>query len=302
MTAPASPTLLVLAAGMGSRYGGLKQIDPVGPGGETIIDYSIFDALRAGFGKVVFVIRKDIEDAFRETVGSRFEKRVPVDYVFQSLDAIPPGFNVPAGRAKPWGTTHAILVAADAIHEPFAAINADDFYGAQGYRELAGHLTSGSTDYAMVGFILRNTLSEFGSVARGVCRVAGDDTLQSIIELTKIERDGNGARNTDADGNATKLSGDEPVSMNMWAFTPRVFDQLRERFKQFLERSGSDLKAECLIPNTVGDLVRDGQARVKVLRTRDAWFGVTYREDRPRVIESVRALITAGAYPEKLWS
>jgi hypothetical protein len=302
MAPTTSPTLLVLAAGMGSRYGGLKQIDPVGPGGETIIDYSIFDAMRAGFGKVVFVIRKDIEDAFRETVGSRFEKRVPVEYVFQSLDDIPQGFSVPEGRTKPWGTTQAILVAADAIHEPFAAINADDFYGAQGYRELAGHLTSGSPDYAMVGFILRNTLSEFGSVARGVCRVAGDDTLQSIIELTKIERDGNGARNTDADGNVTKLSGDEPVSMNMWAFTPRVFDQLRERFKQFLERSGSDLKAECLIPNTVGDLVRDGQARVKVLRTRDSWFGVTYREDRPRVIESVRALIAAGAYPEKLWS
>jgi UTP-glucose-1-phosphate uridylyltransferase len=302
MTATASPTLLVLAAGMGSRYGGLKQIDPVGPGGETIIDYSIFDALRAGFGKVVFVIRKDIEDAFRETVGSRFEKRVAVDYVFQSLDAIPSGFTVPTGRTKPWGTTHAILVAADAIHEPFAAINADDFYGAQGYRELAGHLTSGSPDYAMVGFILRNTLSEFGSVARGVCRVAGDDTLQSIIELTKIERDGNGAHNTDADGNVTKLSGDEPVSMNMWAFMPRVFDQLRQSFEKFLEHNGSDPKAECLIPNTVGQLVRDGQARVKVLRTRDSWFGVTYREDRPRVIESVRALIAAGVYPEKLWS
>ena len=301
MTAPVSPTLLILAAGMGSRYGGLKQIDPVGPGGETIIDYSIFDALRAGFGKLVFVIRKDIEDAFRETVGARFEKRVAVDYVFQSLDAIPAGFTVPAGRTKPWGTTHAILVAAGAIHEPFAAINADDFYGAQGYRELAGHLTSGSPDYAMVGFTLRNTLSDFGSVARGVCRVAGDDTLQTIVELTKIERDGNGARNTDADGNVTKLSGDEPVSMNMWAFTPRVFDQLRESFAQFLERSGSDPKAECLIPNTVGDLVRDGQARVKVLRTHDSWFGVTYREDRPRVIESVRALIAAGVYPEKLW-
>jgi UTP-glucose-1-phosphate uridylyltransferase len=301
MTAPVSPTLLILAAGMGSRYGGLKQIDPVGPGGETIIDYSIFDALRAGFGKLVFVIRKDIEDAFRETVGSRFEKRVAVDYVFQSLDAIPSGFTVPEGRTKPWGTTHAILVAAGAIHEPFAAINADDFYGAQGYRELAGHLTSGSPDYAMVGFTLRNTLSDFGSVARGVCRVAGDDTLQTIVELTKIERDGNGARNTDADGNVTKLSGDEPVSMNMWAFTPRVFDQLRESFAQFLERSGSDPKAECLIPNTVGELVRDGQARVKVLRTQDSWFGVTYREDRPRVIESVRALIAAGVYPEKLW-
>jgi NDP-sugar pyrophosphorylase family protein len=296
-----SPTLLVLAAGMGSRYGGLKQIDPVGPSGETIIDYSIFDAMRAGFGKVVFVIRKDIEEAFHETVGARFEKRIAVDYVFQSLEDIPSGFSVPEGRTKPWGTTHAILAAANAIHEPFAAINADDFYGAQGYRELAGHLTSGSPDYAMVGFTLRNTLSDFGSVARGVCRVSSDGTLESVVEHTKIERDGNGARNTDAEGKVTKLSGDEPVSMNMWAFTPRVFDQLRERFEKFLERSGSDQKAECLIPNTVGDLIRDGQARVKVLRTNDSWFGVTYREDRPRVIESVRALISAGLYPEKLW-
>jgi NDP-sugar pyrophosphorylase family protein len=300
--ASTSPTLLVLAAGIGSRYGGLKQIDPVGPGGETIIDYSIFDALRAGFGKLVFVIRKDIEEAFRETVGSRFEKRVAVDYVFQSLESIPPKFSVPAGRTKPWGTTQAILVAADVIHEPFAAINADDFYGAQGYRELANHLTSGSPDYAMVGFILRNTLSEFGSVARGVCRVAGDGTLESIGELTKVERDGNGARNTGADGSVTKLSGNEPVSMNMWAFMPRVFDQLRDSFTQFLERSGSDQKAECLIPNTVGELVRAGKARVKVLHSSDSWFGVTYREDRPRVIESVRALIAAGVYPEKLWS
>ena len=174
MTSASSPTLLVLAAGMGSRYGGLKQIDPVGPAGETIIDYSIFDALRAGFGKLVFIIRKDIEAAFRETVGARFEKRVAVDYVFQSLEDIPPRFTVPAGRTKPWGTTQAILLAAERIHEPFAAINADDFYGAESYRELARHLTSGSPDYAMVGFILRNTLSDFGSVARGVCQVSGD--------------------------------------------------------------------------------------------------------------------------------
>ena len=193
MTSASSPTLLVLAAGMGSRYGGLKQIDPVGPAGETIIDYSIFDALRAGFGKLVFVIRKDIEEAFRETVGARFEKRVAVEYVFQSLEDIPPRFTVPAGRTKPWGTTQAILLAADAIHEPFAAINADDFYGAESYRELAGHLTSGSPDYAMVGFVLRNTLSDFGSVARGVCRVATTAYLESIVELTKIERDGDGA-------------------------------------------------------------------------------------------------------------
>jgi NDP-sugar pyrophosphorylase family protein len=296
-----SPTLLVLAAGMGSRYGGLKQIDPVGPAGETIIDYSIFDALRAGFGKLVFVIRKDIEQQFREIVGARFEKRVAVDYVFQALEDIPSRFTVPAGRTKPWGTTQAILLAENAIHEPFAAINADDFYGADAYRSLAGQLTSGSQDYSMVGFVLRNTLSDFGSVARGVCQVSDDGYLEHIAELTKVERDGNGARNTDAAGKVTKLTGDEPVSMNYWGFTPQVFDQLRENFDKFLEGSGTDLKSECYIPNTVGELVRDGQTRVKVLHSRDSWFGVTYREDRPRVVESIRGLIAKGIYPEKLW-
>jgi NDP-sugar pyrophosphorylase family protein len=286
---------------MGSRYGGLKQIDPVGPAGETIIDYSIFDALRAGFGKLVFVIRKDIEQQFREIVGARFEKRVAVDYVFQALEDIPSRFTVPAGRTKPWGTTQAILLAADTIHEPFAAINADDFYGADAYRSLAGQLMSGSPDYSMVGFVLRNTLSDFGSVARGVCQVSDDGYLEHIAELTKVERDGNGARNTDAAGKVTKLTGDEPVSMNYWGFTPQVFDQLRENFEKFLEKSGTDLKSECYIPNTVGELVRDGQARVKVLHSRDSWFGVTYREDRPRVVESIRGLIAKGIYPEKLW-
>jgi hypothetical protein len=302
MTAASSPTLLILAAGMGSRYGGLKQIDPVGPAGETIIDYSIFDALRAGFGKLVFVIRKDIERQFREIVGARFEERVAVDYVFQSLEDIPPRFSVPAGRTKPWGTTQAILLAAGIIHEPFAAINADDFYGAESYRELARHLTSGSPDYSMVGFILRNTLSDFGSVARGVCQVSTDGYLEHIVEMTKIERDGNGGRNMAPDGMVTRLSGDEPVSMNYWGFTPRVFDQLRERFEKFLEANASDLKAECYIPNTVGELVNAGEARVKVLHSRDSWFGVTYREDRPRVIDSIRRLIVNGQYPERLWS
>ncbi len=302
MTPTTSPTLLVLAAGMGSRYGGLKQIDPVGPAGETIIDYSIYDALRAGFGKLVFIIRKDIEEAFRETVGSRFEKRVPVEYVFQSLEDIPARFSVPAGRTKPWGTTQAILLAERAIHEPFAAINADDFYGAESYRELASQLTSGSQDYAMVGFVLRNTLSDFGSVARGICQVSADGYLESIVEMTKIERDGDGGRNTDAAGKVTKLSGDEPVSMNYWGFSPRVFDQLRENFEKFLEQNATDLKAECYIPNTVGELVKAGKARVKVLHSHDSWFGVTYREDRPRVIESVRRLIANGQYPERLWS
>jgi NDP-sugar pyrophosphorylase family protein len=301
MTSTSSPTLLVLAAGMGSRYGGLKQIDPVGPAGETIIDYSIFDALRAGFGKLVFVIRKDIEDAFRETVGSRFEKRMAVEYVFQSLDAIPPRFSVPAGRTKPWGTTQAILAGADAVHEPFAAINADDFYGAESFRVIAGHLTSNSPDYAMIGFILRNTLSEFGTVARGVCQLADGDYLKSIVEYLAIQRDGDSVKNTDATGHVTLLTGNEPVSLNFWGFSPRIFDQLRESFETFLEQNGSDPKRECLIPTTMNDLVSAGKARVKVLPAEGSWFGVTYREDRPRVVEDIRALVAAGAYPEKLW-
>ena len=301
MSTASSPTLLVLAAGMGSRYGGLKQIDPVGPAGETIIDYSIFDALRAGFGKVVFVIRKDIEAAFREIVGSRFEKRVPVDYVFQSLADIPLRFTVPAGRTKPWGTTQAILAGANAVREPFAAINADDFYGAESFRVIARHLTSDSPDYAMIGFILRNTLSEFGTVARGVCQLADDDHLKSIVEYLAIARDGDSVKNTDASGQITHFTGNEPVSLNFWGFTPRIFDQLRESFETFLEQNGTDPKRECLIPTTMNDMVAAGKARVKVLPAEGSWFGVTYREDRPRVVESIRALIAAGAYPEKLW-
>jgi dTDP-glucose pyrophosphorylase len=295
------PTLLVMAAGMGSRYGGLKQIDPVGPNGETIIDYSIYDAMRAGFGKLVFIIRHDIEAQFREIIGGRFEKRIAVEYVFQELDKLPPGFTVPPGRTKPWGTTHAILMAADAVREPFAAINADDFYGAEGYRLLAQHFASGSPDYAMVGFILRNTLSDFGSVARGVCRVDGNGLLQTVAELTKIERDGDAAKNTDTAGQITRLTGDEAVSMNMWGFTPALFSQLQTGFAAFLKKSGMELKSENYIPSAVNELVVAGQARVKVLRTGDSWFGVTYREDRPRVVENIRQLIARGDYPEKLW-
>ena len=295
------PSLLVLAAGMGSRYGGLKQIDPVGPAGETIIDYSIYDALRAGFAKLVFVIRRDLEEPFREIVGQRFEKRLPVRYAFQELNNLPPGFSPPPHRAKPWGTAHAILSAEQAIQEPFAAINADDFYGAQSFRLVADHLSSGGADFVMAGFILRQTLSDFGSVARGVCEVGPDGSLKSVVELTRIERDGAGAKNTDAAGRVTKLTGDETVSMNFWGFTPAVFPALRAKFAAFLGRSGRDEKAECYIPSTVNELVVSGQARVKVLRTSDPWFGVTYREDRPRVVESVRRLITQGRYPEKLW-
>jgi hypothetical protein len=296
------PTLLVLAAGMGKRYGGLKQIDPVGPGGETIMDYSVFDALHAGFGRLVFVIRRDIEAQFREIIGARFEKRLPVEYVFQELGKLPPGFSVPPNREKPWGTAHAILVAADAIHEPFAAINADDFYGANSFLTLAKHLRSGSPGYAMVGFILRNTLSESGSVARGVCRVGPDGYLEKVTELTQIERDGDGAKHTDGAGIVHRLGGDEPVSMNLWGFTPSLFGHLRGQFVEFLKRHASDEKAEFLIPTVVNELVIAGRERVKVLSTPDSWFGMTHREDRPRVIESIRRVIAHGDYPEKLWA
>lgn len=298
MTQGVKPTLLVLAAGMGSRYGGLKQIDPVGPGGEAIMDYSIYDALRAGFGKVLFVIRKDIEQAFRETIGVRYEDRVAVEYAYQELDDLPAGFALLQGRTKPWGTTQAILAASGCIRENFAVINADDFYGAESYRVLANHLTSGTTDYAMVGFVLRNTLSEFGSVARGVCQVDGQGYLTGIVEMTSIEKEGPGARTSDG---ASRLSGDEPVSMNMWGFTPGVLQQLREQFLAFLQKNGGEQKAECYLPSSVNEIVQAGKGRVKVLRTNDPWFGVTYREDRPRVVDSIRALIDAGKYPEKLW-
>jgi dTDP-glucose pyrophosphorylase len=295
------PSLLVLAAGMGSRYGGLKQIDPVGPAGETIIDYSVYDALRAGFAKLVFVIRRDVEEPFREIVGRRFEKRLPVRYVFQELADLPPGFAPPANRAKPWGTTHAILAGQSVLEEPFAAINADDFYGAQSFRLLAEHFSAGSGDYAMAGFTLRRTLSEFGSVARGVCQVGPDGYLKSVVELTRIERDGAGAKNTDAAGRVTRLTGDEVVSMNFWGFTPAVFPALRSRFAAFLEQHGRDEKAECYIPSVISELLASGQARVKVPRTGDAWLGVTYREDRPRVMEGIRQLVARGQYPERLW-
>jgi NDP-sugar pyrophosphorylase family protein len=294
--------LLVLAAGIGSRFGGLKQIDPVGPAGETIIDYSIYDALRAGFAKLVFVIRRDLEQTFREIVGRRFEQRLPVHYVFQELDDLPPGFSLLPDRAKPWGTTHAVLAGQSALQEPFAAINADDFYGAQSFRLLAGHLSAGGSDYAMAGFVLRHTLSEFGSVARGVCQSGPDGYLKSVVEMTRIERDGAGARNTDAAGRVTKLTGEEAVSMNCWGFTPAVFPQLQAKFAAFLERSGRDEKAECYVPSAVDELVASGQARVKVLRTSGPWFGVTYKEDRPGVVESIRQLIANGDYPERLWT
>jgi NDP-sugar pyrophosphorylase family protein len=296
------PALLVLAAGMGSRYGGLKQIDPVGPNGETIIDFSVYDAKRAGFGKLVFVIRKDIEAAFKESIGARFEKQLPVEYVYQELDRLPAGFTLPSGRKKPWGTGHAVMMARDVIKEPFAVINADDFYGARSYRLLAEHLTSGSPDYAMVGFVLKNTLSEFGSVARGLCRTNSEGYLTGVEELTKIEADGAGAKYTDAEGKVHPLTGDETVSMNIWGFNPGFFDHLQREFTEFLKQNIDSEKAEFYIPTPVNALVSSGKERLKVLRTPDSWFGVTYREDRPRVVESIRRLMDGRDYPAKLWA
>lgn len=295
-------TLLVLAAGMGSRYGGLKQIDPIGPGGETIIDYSVYDALRAGFTKLVFVIRRDLEGQFKEAVGRRFESRLPVEYVFQELDCVPAGFSVPASRKKPWGTGHAILMAEPAIREPFAVINGDDFYGARSFRVLAEFLGAGAGTYAMVGYVLRNTLSEFGGVARGVCRLDAMGYLESVTEVTRIEKEGQGAKVSDPSGHVLRLTGDEIVSLNMWGFTPSLFNHLREQFASFLQAHGQDEKAEFYIPTVVNTLVNGGRERLKVLQTPDSWFGVTYREDRPRVLESIRSLIARGDYPEKLWS
>jgi UTP-glucose-1-phosphate uridylyltransferase len=289
------PTLLVMAAGMGSRYGGLKQIDAVGPRGEAIIDYSIHDALRAGFGRLVFVIRRDIEAPFREAIGGKFEKRIAVDYVFQELDKVPAGFTIPHGRTKPWGTTHAILMAEDVVREPFAAINADDFYGRESFQVMADFLRAGTSDYSMVGYTLRNTLSEHGSVSRGVCECDAAGFLRAIVELTKIEKRARGAQAEDR-----VLSGDELVSMNFWGFTPAVFPQLREHFNAFLRRSGQELKSECYIPIPVNELVTSGAARVKVLRTSASWFGITYKEDKPQVVASIRQLIANGDYPEML--
>ncbi len=293
--------MLVLAAGIGSRYGGLKQMDSVGPSGETLMDYSIYDALRTGFGQLVFVIRREIEQQFREVVGARYADRVPVHYVFQELDKLPPGFSVPANRQKPWGTGQAILMAAEVIREPFAVINADDFYGETSFRLMADHLSSGSRDYAMAGFVLRNTLSEFGGVARGVCRINGGGYLESVTETLGIEAEGTDAKYTDEQGCEHRLDGGIIVSMNLWGFSPSLFEHLRRLFGEFLQTHGGDERAEFYIPEVVKALVESGRERCRVLPTPDAWFGMTHREDRPRVVQSIRAFIAHGNYPEKLW-
>jgi UTP-glucose-1-phosphate uridylyltransferase len=299
------PTLLVLAAGMGSRYGGLKQIDPMGPSGETILDYSVFDAIRAGFGKVVFIIRPDFEKDFRERIAAKFAGRIDVGFAFQTIEQLPAGFSVPAGREKPWGTTHAILCARDAVDTPFAVINADDFYGRDSYAKLGHYLAAlshDSTAYAMVGFTLKNTLSEHGTVARGVCQTNAAGNLTDIQELTKIIKLTHGAEHRGDDGKVVALTGEEPVSMNMWGFTPAIFPQLEADFRAFLTTQGSEMKSEAYIPMSVGSLIRANLATCQVLRSDSSWFGVTYREDKPIVQASIAQQVSSGAYPPSLWA
>jgi len=301
-----NPTLLVLAAGMGSRYGGLKQLDPMGPNGETLLDYSVYDALRGGFGSVTFVIRRDFEEIFRNQIGKRYEGRTEVRYVFQQLDNLPGGYTIPEGREKPWGTTHAIWCAKDVVKEPFSAINADDFYGPEAYATIAKFLKeapmeSNPASFAMVGYKLANTLSDHGSVSRGVCKTNSEGLLTHIVEATKIEKVPGGAQQVEADGSVTKFTGEEPVSMNFWGFMPSIFPMLEAELLEFLEKDRLTPKSESLIPNTVGRLIQKNQATLRVLTSDSTWFGVTYREDKPIVMESLRKLIAAGVYPEKLW-
>jgi MobA-like NTP transferase domain len=294
-----APAVLVMAAGLGSRYGGLKQIDPVGPSGETLLDFSLFDARRAGFGKIVFVIRRDIEAAFREAVGRRYEARVEVAYAFQSLDDLPSGFRVPAGRTKPWGTGQAVLAGESAIDDPFAVVNADDFYGRASYRALHGFLSSGPPAdlHALVAFRLDRTLSSHGPVARGLCDVGADGLLRGVREVTGLERDAGGVIRA----GARTFHGDEPMSLNLWGFGPSIFDRLRERFRAFLAEHGGKEKAEFYLPDAVGQLIAAGTARVRVLETPSPWFGMTHRADAKAVSESLRALVAAGEYPDPLW-
>lgn len=298
------PTLFVLAAGMGSRYGGLKQLDGLGPNGETIMDYSIFDAIRSGFGKVVFVIRKDFEDDFRTKILCKYENHIPVDVVFQSLNDLPEGFTSPADRTKPWGTNHAVLMGKNVIKEPFAVINADDFYGRNSFEVLGKELTdlTGKTnEYCMVGFRVGNTLSESGSVARGVCATNDEGYLTSVVERTAIERIDGEIQFIDENGEKIVIGENTPVSMNMWGFTPDYFLHSEEYFKDFLRANMDNLKSEYFIPLMVNELITKKVARVKVLDTTSKWFGVTYAADRQNVVDKINALITAGEYPEKLF-
>lgn len=302
------PTLFLLAAGMGSRYGGLKQLDGLGPNGETIMDYSIHDAINAGFGKLVFVIRKDFEQDFRDKVASKYQGHLPVEIVFQSLEDLPEGFTVPEGRTKPWGTNHAVLMGKDVIKEPFAVINCDDFYGADSYKVMGKYLSElpeGSKGkYAMVGFRVGNTLSESGTVSRGICSTDDAGFLTNVVERTKIQRIDGEVKYLEDDGETwTAVPDTTPVSMNFWGFTPDYFEYSQEFFKQFLslESTKTNLKAEFFIPLMVDKLINEKKATCEVLDTTSVWFGVTYPEDRPDTVAKIQKLVDEGVYPNKLF-
>ncbi len=300
----AKPTLLILAAGMGSRYGGLKQVDRLGPNGETITDYSIYDAIRAGFGKVVVVIRKDIEADFREFFDV-FSKHIEVEYVFQELDNIPEEYKVPAERIKPWGTGHAVMMAEDVIQEPFAVINADDFYGYEAYKIVGNQLSqvnNDATNYCMAGYVLKNTLSDFGSVSRGICELNAESELKSIVERTKIQKKDGRAIFTDEQEKEHEISENAIVSMNFFGFTPSFFSFLKREFKNFLDQNIDKPKAEFYIPSVVHTLLLRNEASMKVYKTEAEWFGITYREDRENVVNRIKELAEEGKYPYQLWN
>ena len=298
------PTLFVLAAGMGSRYGGLKQLDGLGPNGETIMDYSIYDAIRAGFGKVVFVIRKTFEKDFMEIIAKKYKGQIEIEIVFQEITEVPESITFNPERSKPWGTNHAVLMGKDVINEPFAVINADDFYGKESFQALADFLRSvenKKNDYCMVGYHVGNTLSESGSVSRGVCVVDENGNLSNVVERTSIEEKSVAIIYLDETGKEVKIPEDTPVSMNMWGFTPDYFEYSLESFKKFLKENGDNLKSEFYIPFVVNELIVSGIVTCKVLDTTSKWFGVTYSEDRPQVVLKINELVRKGVYPEKLF-
>ena len=298
------PTLFVLAAGMGSRYGGLKQLDGVGPSGETIMDYSIYDAVHAGFGKLVFVIRKSFEKDFREKIVKKYEHKIPVELVFQDLDNLPAGFSVPEGREKPWGTNHAVMMGKDVIHEPFAVINADDFYGRESYKILADYLSKLNdtrNQYCMVGYRVGNTLSESRTVARGICETDTEGNLTGVVERTQVMRIDGEVKYKDENDQWISIPDNTPVSMNMWGFTPDYFEHSEKYFVEFLKKNIQNPKAEFFIPLVVNELIINNTAKVKVLDTPSKWFGVTYAEDRPGVVAKLQQLVDDGVYPSPLW-
>ena len=297
------PTLVIMAAGIGSRYGGLKQIDPVGPSGEIVLDYSVYDAIQAGFGKVVFIIRPEIEADFKEAIGSKLEGKIEIEYVFQTLDNVPAGVSVPEGRTKPWGTGQAVLAAQSVVNEPFAVINADDFYSRETFEVLAKQLSASDpadTGFCMVGFYIKNTLSPHGSVARGFCD-AKSGKLDTVVERFEIERKEDGVIRYVEDGELKEMADDDLVSMNAWGFTPQLFGFLDRGFTAFLEQAGTELKSEFLLPELVDGMIKNGATVVDVLPTTEKWMGVTYPEDKPQVVAGIRSLVTAGFYPENLW-